>query len=191
MKRGVIMDYRLVTRGFTASDSVKEYLDKKLSRLEKVIPEGDHVHMDSKIEKERGNFIVEFTLRIRGGVIRVEEVTNDLYASIDVSVDALEKKLQKYKTRRMVRHKAGTKGTSEDIAEDFAESIASENEKESVAEIVRTKRFFLSPMTLEEARLQLEMLGHTFFVFKNGESDEINLIYKRKNGTIGLIEFEI
>jgi len=185
------MDYRLVTRGFAASDSVKEYLDKKLSRLEKVIPEGDHVHMDSKIEKERGNFTVEFTLHIRGRVIRVEEVTNDLFASVDISVDALEKKLQKYKTRRMVRHKSGSKGVAEDIAEKMPVTSFDSEVKEDIAEIVRTKRFFLSPMSLEEARLQLEMVGHTFFVFKNEESDEINLIYKRKNGTIGLIEFEI
>jgi len=179
------MDYRLITRGFNASDSLKEYLEKKTLKLDKVIPEGDHVHLEVKIEREKSRFDTEFTLHIRGGVVRTECSSEDVYITIDSTVDSLEKKMQKYKEKRLARHKVGHKSTVLDLVEE------KESEDEDVLEIARSKRFFLRPMDLEEAKLQLEMLGHNFFVFKRDETDEVNLIYKRKNGSIGLIEFEV
>lgn len=183
------MEYRLVTRGVESSEAMEEYLDKKLNRLDRVAPEGDHVKLEVKIEKERAVFTVEFTLKVRGGMIRVEERDTDPYAALDSVVDAMEKKLHKYKTKRMVRHKSGVKGVGEDIATKIA--IHHEEPDENEVAVDKMKRFFLQPMSVEEAALQLDMLGHTFFVFKNAETDEINLIYRRKSKGIGLIEFEM
>ncbi len=182
------MEYRLVTRGVESSEAMEEYLSKKMSRLDRVAPEGDHVKLDVKMEKERADYIVEFTLKVRGGVIRVEEHSNDPYVSIDSVVDSMEKKLLKFKTKRMVRHKSGVKGVGEDIANQIAPSQEDSDEE---TDVEKTKRFFLQPMSVEEAKLQLEMLGHTFFVFKNAETEEVNLIYRRKSKGIGLIEFDM
>ena len=181
------MDYKLVTRGFSATDAVKDYVEKKVSKLEKVMPEGDHVHTEVKIERENKDFRAELTVHIRGAVVRTDEMTNDMYASLDLAVDAMDKKLEKYKNKRIARHKANAKILSEEMKKQ-ADEFEEEDEFE---DIVKTKRFFLRPMNLEEAKLQLEMLGHNFFVFKNADTDEINLIYRRQNKTMGLIEFEV
>lgn len=183
------MDYRLITRGFSPSDSIQDYAEKKILKLEKMTPEGDHVKVEMKLQKEREIFKAEITVIIRGGTLRIEEKTADVYASIDKAVEAMEKKLQKYKTKKMVRHKAGVKGIGEDLAESTIPTMDF-SEVETPLEVVKTKRFFLKPMGIEEAVLQMDMLGHDFFVFKNDASDEVNLVYKRKNGAIGLIEFE-
>jgi len=177
------MDYKLVTRGFSATDAVEDYVEKKVSKLEKVMPEGDHVHTEVKIERENKDFRAELTVHIRGAVVRTDEMTDDMYASVDNAVDAMEKKLEKYKNKRVVRHKTSTRLLGEQDLE--------QEEEGDYEDIVKTKRFFLRPMNLEEAKLQLEMLGHNFFVFKNADTDEINLIYRRQNKTMGLIEFEV
>jgi len=177
------MDYKLVTRGFSATDAVEDYVEKKVSKLEKVMPEGDHVHTEVKIERENKDFRAELTVHIRGAVVRTDEMTDDMYASLDNAVDAMEKKLEKYKNKRVVRHKTSARLLGE---QDLEQEVEDDYE-----DIVKTKRFFLRPMNLEEAKLQLEMLGHNFFVFKNADTDEINLIYRRQNKTMGLIEFEV
>src|SRR6056297_3415148 len=112
-------------------------------------------------------------------------MTNDMYASLDLAVDAMDKKLEKYKNKRIARHKANAKVLTEELKHQKDEF------EEEYEDIVKTKRFFLRPMNLEEAKLQLEMLGHNFFVFKNADTDEINLIYRRQNKSMGLIEFEV
>jgi len=181
------MDYKLVTRGFTATDAVEDHVEKKVSKLEKVMPEGDHVHTEVKIERENKDFRAELTVHIRGAVVRTDEMTNDMYASLDLAVDAMDKKLEKYKNKRIARHKANSRILSEEMKKQDDEF----EDEEEFEDIVKTKRFFLRPMNLEEAKLQLEMLGHNFFVFKNADTDEINLIYRRQNKTMGLIEFEV
>jgi len=183
------MDNRLITRGFSPSDSIQEYVEKKISKLDKTLPEGDHVKVDMRLQKEREVFSAEITVLIRGGTLRVQEKTADVYASIDKAVEAMESKLKKYKEKKQLRHKAGVIGIGEEYAK-LTPTVFEKNEKEKEFEIVRTKRFFLKPMSVEEAILQMDMLDHDFFVFKNEETDETNLVYKRKNGRIGLIEFE-
>ncbi|HOO32179.1 MAG TPA: ribosome-associated translation inhibitor RaiA [Thermotogota bacterium] len=180
------MDYKLVTRGFTPTEAVNDYVDKKASKLEKVLPEGDHVHGEVKIERENKDFRAEITFHIRGAIIRTEETTSDIYASVDNAVDSMEKKLEKYKNKRMARHR-NAKATAEEITAVFGTA----EQEDEYDEISKNKRFFLRPMNVEEAKLQLDMLGHSFFVFKNADTDEINLIYKRQNKSMGLIEFEV
>ncbi len=178
------MDYKLMTRGFSATEAVSDFIEKKTSKLEKLLPEGEHVHTEVKIERENKDFRAEITVHIRGAVIRTDEMTNDMYASVDLAIDAMEKKLEKYKNKRLARHRSPVKVLTEEIKTD-------EDEYDEFEDIVKTKRFFLKPMNIEEAKLQLEMLGHTFFVFQNADTDEINLLYRRQNKTMGLIEFEV
>jgi putative sigma-54 modulation protein len=184
------MDYRLITRGFSPSDSIQEYAEKKTSKLEKTLPEGDHVKVEMRLQKEREIFNAELNVFIRGGTLRVEEKTADVYASIDKAIEAMDNKLKRYKTKKLLRHKAGVVGIGEEYAK-TAPAVKETESEESIAEVVRTKRFYLKPMGIEEAILQMDMLDHDFYVFKNDVTDEINLVYKRKNGTIGLIEFEV
>src|SRR6056297_1450308 len=134
------MDYKLVTRGFSATDAVKDYVEKKVSKLEKVMPEGDHVHTEVKIERENKDFKAELTTHIRGAVVRTDEMTNDMYASLDMAVDAMEKKLEKYKNKRIARHRASSRVLSEVMKQREEES-----EDEEFEDIVKTKRFFLRP----------------------------------------------
>jgi len=188
------MDYKLITRGFKATDAVEDYVDRKVSKIQKVLQEGDHVHTEAKIERENKTFRAELTVHIRGAIVRTEESTMDMYASVDSAVDAMEKKLEKYKNKRMSRQRSRANSIAEDmekLQEFEPEEAASGYEDEEDIEIEKTKRFFLKPMNIEEAKLQLEMLGHNFFVFQNDETDEVNLIYKRQNDSIGLIEFEM
>ena len=180
------MDYNIVAKGFEMSDALKAYLDKKLSKLDRIVDKV--VSMDVRLAKEmKGREKAEITMHVGDKYIRVEEVSDDLYTSIDMAVDTLVKRVKKYKEMRRDRQKRAVKVSSA-IYE--PQETSSESAEESTGEIVRVKRFFLKPMSVDEAIDQMELLGHTFFVFRNAETDEINVVYKRKDGNYGLIEFE-
>ena len=120
---------------------------------------------------------------MKGSVIRAEEATEDMYQSIDLVVDVLERQIRKYKNKLIQRHQASSNFTTE-----FIEENAVQDEEE--IKIVRTKRIDLKPMTAEEACLQMELLGHSFFVFQDGNTGKVNVVYKRKANSYGLIEPE-
>jgi putative sigma-54 modulation protein len=126
---------------------------------------------------------VEVTIPVKGNIIRAEEVSGDMYASIDMVVDTIERQLVKYKNKLVNKKKA----YREDFTADYIDTDY-EDEEEDVVKIVRTKSFGIKPMDPEEACVQMELLGHNFFVFLNADTDEVNVVYKRKNGTYGLIE---
>ena len=117
-------------------------------------------------------------------LIRSEQVSSDMYVSIDLVEEVIERQLRKYKTKLIARHQDGSNFKQEF----FDEEDAPESDEE--IKIVRTKRFGIKPMYPEDACIQMELLGHDFFVFCNAETDEVNVVYKRKNGTFGLIEPE-
>src|SRR5690554_3401421 len=125
---------------------------------------------------------VEVTAGIAGLILRAEEVTDDMYASIDQVVDKLERQIAKYKTR--INRKARQGGI---LKVNNGQALPEEEEEEELA-VVRTKRFLVKPMPVEEAILQMNLLGHDFYLFANAENDEINVIYRRKDGSYGLIE---
>ncbi|MCD6443203.1 MAG: ribosome-associated translation inhibitor RaiA [Thermotogae bacterium] len=177
------MDYNIVAKGFEMSNALRSYLDKRLSKLDRIVD--NVVSMDVRLTREvKGREKVEITMHVGDKYIRVEEVSDDLYTSIDMAVDTLVKRVKKFKEMRKDRQKRAVKISS-------AVYEPQEKEKEeTVGEIVRVKRFFLKPMNVDEAIDQMELLGHTFFVFRNAETDEINVVYKRKDGNYGLIEFE-
>jgi len=174
---------KLLVRGknIEVTDSLKNYAEKKLSKIDKYFTIEPEAQVTMTVE--RGIHKVEVTAGINGLILRAEEATEDMYASIDQVVDKLERQLRKYKTRinRKARQTGGLKIKGDKIADE-------EEDIEDTLEIVKIKRFMIKPMDVDEAVLQMNLLGHDFYVFVNSENDEVNVVYRRKDGKYGLIE---
>jgi len=180
-ERRVIMDYNIYSKDVTITDSMKDYSDKRFSKVSKVVNEEKVISMDLRLSKVRAFYNVEATAHLPGVVVRVEEKGSDFYTVVDAASDAFERRLKRFKERTRFKHKNGIKENLESVPSQF-------EEEEQFTTITRRKRFTIKPMTEEEALLQMEMLGHTFFVFRNIVTDEVNVIYTRKNGSLGIIE---
>lgn len=171
------MNVTITGKNMEVTGYLRELALKKIDKLDKYFPQDTEAQVVMAVEKSR--HIIEVTIPYRGGVIRGEEVTGDMYASIDNVVAKLDRQIQKHKTRlsKSLRY------------EDAAETPDYYDEREAMGpEIVRVKRFSMKPMSVEEAMLQMDLLGHSFFVFTNGETGDINVLYARKDGNYGLIE---
>jgi len=175
--------YKLQARGFELTDAIKNYLDKRLEKIDRSFKEDRIISADARFEKEKGTYRFEFTVHVPEVVIRVEERGSDLYSLMDAATDVLERKLKAYKETRM-KHKrrAGRREVPAEPVEDEFEGEAPESA------IVKRKRFAMKPMLLEEAIEQMKLLGHTFFVFRNADTNEVNVLYIRNDGGLGLIE---
>lgn len=172
---------RLTVRGknLEVTDALRDYVAKRLGKLEKFF-ELDEVLVTLLVERE--NHVVEVTIPFNGMILRGEEETGDMYSSIDLVVDKLEKQIEKYKTRLLSR-RYKTQAPRE------AQPVDREKEvREDEPKIVRTKRFAIKPMPVDEAVMQMNLLGHSFFVFTNAETEDVNVVYRRKDGNYGLIE---
>lgn len=134
---------------------------------------------------EKNRQIIEVTINLPGTILRAEESSDDMYASIDKAVDVLESAIRKYKTKLQKRYQNG-----ETIRFENIQPLPQESQDTNKPKIVKTKKFAMKPMNTEEAILQMELLRHNFFMFMNAETDEVNVIYKRKDGNYGLIEPE-
>lgn len=167
-------------RNINITPALQEYVEKRLNRMEKYF--NSPVEAQVTLSVIRENHIVEVTISMDGLLIRGEEATLDMYASIDLVVDKLERQMRKYKTR--INRKLRQKGIKELNEKYFPAPV--EEEDEPV--VVKTKRFVIKPMPLEEAILQMNLLGHDFFVFNSADTEEINVLYRRKDGNYGLIE---
>ncbi len=165
-------------KNMEVSEYLRELADKKLSKLERYFPADTEVQVTMAVEKNR--HIIEVTIPYSGGIIRGEEVTSDMYASIDNVITKLEKQI--------IRHKAKLERTLR--YEGDTDEYEYDEEEDEAPRIVRVKRFSMKPMSVEEAALQMELLGHSFFVFTNDQTEEMNVLYRRKDGNYGLIEAE-
>lgn len=165
-------------KNMEVSEYLHELADRKIAKLERYFPADTQVQVTMAVEKNR--HIIEITIPYAGGIIRGEEVTGDMYASIDNVVAKLEKQIlrNKSKLERNLRY---------DVED---EDYELDDEENNIPQIVRVKRFSMKPMSVEEASLQMELLGHSFFVFTNDRTEEMNVIYRRKDGNYGLIEAE-
>ena len=175
------MNIQFVGKNVEVTDALKEVTEKKLSKLEKYFQES--ISGNVTFSTQKNNKTIEVTIDIPGTIIRAEETSDDMYASIDKSVDVLERQIRKYKTKLQKKYKEGQTIRFENVV-----PLQQEEEENDKPNIVRTKRFSVKPMNSEEAILQMELLGHNFFVFRDGETDQIGVIYKRKDGDYGLIE---
>ena len=176
------MRITITGKNIELTEGLKEAVEERLSKLEKYFAPETEVHVTLSVEKERQK--IEVTIPVKGNVIRAEQVSNDMYVSIEVVEEIIERQLKKY------RNKIVTK--QQNVEKFFAEEYHSkeDDEEDEEIKIIRSKRFGIKPMYPEDACVQMELLGHDFFVFLNAETEEVNVVYKRKGNTYGLIEPE-
>ena len=185
-----MLDFNIRGENLEVTPAIREYVEKKVQKLERYFTEGANAtaNVNLKVYNDRQTK-VEITIPMKNLTLRAEERHDDMYAAIDLIVDKLERQIRKYKTRvnRKFREREGVAA--------FLQSVEKERNgnEEAVSDdaefqVVRTKQFDLKPMDQEEAILQMNMLGHSFFIFTDAESDGTNIVYKRKDGKYGLIE---
>ncbi|AKA71023.1 ribosome hibernation-promoting factor, HPF/YfiA family [Clostridium scatologenes] len=167
-------------KNIEVTSALRNTVERKLSKLEKYFNPDVEVYATLSVQKNRQ--IVEVTIPFNGVILRGEEENDDMYASIDLVVDKLEGQIRKQKTKLQRRTH------SDSLKFQFIPDLEPKDKEES--KIVKTKRFAIKPMSSEEAVLQMELLGHNFFVYKDSENGEVNVVYKRKDGNYGLIEPE-
>ena len=169
-------------KNIEVTPGLKDSVISKLGKLERYFTPDTEIIVTLSVEKDRQK--IEVTIPVKGDIIRSEQTSTDMYVSIDLVEEVIERQLRKYKNKLIARHQEG--GTFKQ--EFFEEEPAIDSNDE--IQIVRTKKFGIKPMFPEDACVQMELLGHDFFVFSNAETEEVNVVYKRKNGTFGLIEPE-
>lgn len=172
------MQYIITGRNIDVTEGLKSAIYEKIGKLERYFSPATEVQVTLSVEKDRQK--IEVTIPVKGSIIRSEQVSNDMYVSIDLVEEIIERQLKRYKTKL-----TDQKQNAASFSEAFIEEEADELE---AVKIERTKRFAVKPMDPEEACIQMELLGHSFFVFRNAETDEVNVVYKRKGNTYGLIE---
>ncbi|MDO5410822.1 MAG: ribosome-associated translation inhibitor RaiA [Lachnospiraceae bacterium] len=177
------MRFNIIGRNIDVTEGLKSAIYEKLGKLGKYFQPDTPINVTLSVEKDSQK--IEVTIPVKGNIIRSEQESTDMYVSIDLVEEIIERQLKKYKTKLTDANKGAVS------ISDFAESYIEEDFEESEEiRIERTKRFAVKPMDPEEACMQMELLGHTFFVFRSALTEEINVVYKRKNGTYGLIEPE-
>lgn len=162
------------------TDALRDVTEKKLTKLDKYFQKDIEGNVTFSTQKNRK--IIEVTINLPGTIIRAEESSDDMYASIDKAVDVLERQVRKHKTKLQKRYKNTETIRFENV---IPLSVEEDNDK---PKLVKTKTFTLKPMSSEEAILQMELLRHNFFVYLDGESNDVGVVYKRKDGDYGLIE---
>ena len=167
-------------RNIQVTPALKDHVERRVGKLERFI-QFSEAQVTLIVEKDRHR--VEVTIPLNNYILRGEEETGDMYASVDMVIDKLERQVEKYKAR------ISRKQSNETIRE--PEAVSSSTDEDDEPKIVRTKRFLMKPMVVEEAVLQMNLLGHSFFVFTSAETDQVNVVYKRKDGNYGLIEPEV
>ncbi len=174
------MKYIIIGKNIDVTPGLKTAVEDKIGKLEKYFTPETEVHVTLSVEKDRQK--IEVTIPVKGNIIRSEQVSNDMYVSIDLVEEIIERQLKKYKNKLVDKQQGSNYFKQEYIDKEFTD--------EDDVKIIRTKKFDIKPMYPEDACVQMELLGHNFFVFCNAETDQVNVVYKRKAGTYGLIEPE-
>ena len=177
------MNFIISGKNIDITPGLKQTIEQKLGKLERYFTPDIDIIVTLSVEKERQK--IEVTIPVKGNIIRSEQESNDMYVSIDLVEEIIERQLRRYKTKLIDKHQGG-----HDFRPEFIEAEDADSLDVNDIQIVRTKRFGIKPMFPEDACIQMELLGHNFYVFSNAETDEVNVVYKRKNGTYGLIEPE-
>ena len=175
------MRIKITGRNIELTEGLKAAVEDKLNKLEKYFTPDTEVNVTLSVEKERQK--VEVTIPMKGSYIRSEQVSSDMYVSIDLVEEVIERQLKKYRTKLVTKQQ----NAAAVFKQDFLDEKSEDDEE---IKIIRTKKFDMKPMYPEDACVQMELTGHDFFVFRNAETDEVNVVYKRKGNTFGLIEPE-
>ncbi|MBY6086992.1 ribosome hibernation-promoting factor, HPF/YfiA family [Priestia flexa] len=183
------MMYNIRGENIEVTPAIREYVEKKLSKLERYFDGTPNADVNVNLKVYNNDQKIEVTIPMTDLVLRAEETHTDLYAAVDLVLDKLERQIRKHKTKvnRKMREKGAGKYLFAALEGDPSVAVAAETDEEEL-ELVRTKRFNLKPMDSEEAILQMNMLGHSFFVFTNADTNTTNVVYRRKDGRYGLIE---
>lgn len=176
------MNFIISGKNIDVTPGLKSCIEQKLGKLERYFTPETEIIVTLSVEKERQK--IEVTIPVKGHIIRSEQSSNDMYVSIDLVEEVIERQLRKYKNKLVARNQEGS-----NFKQEFFESEDTFSEDDEI-KIIRTKRFGIKPMFPEDACIQMDLLGHDFYVFFNAETEEVNVVYKRKNGTFGLIEPE-
>ena len=174
------MKFIIIGKNIEVTPGLKDAVQDKLGKLERYFTPNTEIHVTLSVEKERQK--IEVTIPVKGNIIRSEQVSSDMYVSIDLVEEVIERQLRKYKNKIVDKQQEAGNFQQEYVEDDWME--------DETIKITRTKRFDVKPMYPEDACVQMELLGHSFFVFLNAETEEVNVVYKRKGGTYGLIEPE-
>lgn len=174
------MRFIITGRNIDITEGLKSAVEEKLGKLDRFFAPETEVNVTLSVEKERQK--IEVTIPVKGNIIRSEQVSSDMYVSIDLVEEVIERQLKKYKNKIVDKQQN---------AAAFAKEFVEKDYDDDEVKIIRTKRFGIKPMDPEEACVQMELLGHNFYVFFNSETEEVNVVYKRKGNTYGLIEPEL
>lgn len=175
------MKFIILGKNIEVTEGLRTAVEDKIGKLEKYFTTDTEVHVTLSVEKERQK--IEVTIPVKGNIIRSEQVSNDMYVSIDLVEEIIERQLKKYKTKLVDQQQASNYFKKDYIDREFPE--------EEEIKIIRTKKFDIKPMYPEDACIQMELLGHSFYVFCNAETDQVCVVYKRKGNTYGMIEPEL
>ena len=162
------------------TEGLRSAIEEKIGKLERYFTDTTEVYVTLSTEKNRQK--IEITIPMKGSIIRAEEVSSDMYVSIDLVEEVIERQLRKYKNKLIDKEQ-----NAAHLSQSFIEADDFEDED---IQIIRSKKFAMKPMDPEEACVQMELIGHNFFVFYNAETEQVNVVYKRKGNTYGLIEPE-
>ena len=174
------MKFTILGKNIDVTPGLKAAVEEKIGRLEKYFTPDTNVNVTLTVDKDRHK--IEVTITVKGKIIRSEQSSNDMYVSIDLVEEVIERQLKKYKNKLIDKEQESGNFKREFIEQDYMD--------EEVIRIERFKKFDIKPMYPEDACVQMELLGHSFYVFINAETDETNVVYKRKGNTYGLIEPE-
>ena len=175
------MKFVIVGKNMEVTDNLRDAVEEKIGKLERYFTPDTEARVTMSVEKDRQK--IEVTIPVKGTIIRSEQVSNDMYVSIDLVEEIIERQLKKYKNKIVDSKRDGASSFKQEFLE-------KESEEDEEIKIVRSKKFDVKPMYPEDACIQMELLGHSFYVFCNAETDQVNVVYKRKGNTYGLIEPE-
>lgn len=180
---------RIVVKGknLEVTPALREYAERRAAKVRKFFPDAAEINVEVVLRIERNSQIAEITVHVGNVVIRAEKGTDDMYASIDACIDRVGSQVRRYKTRLQKRWQGASRVA--EVQESSAEA-GEAPEEDDLPAVVRRKRFAVKPMSVEEALMQMELLGHDFYVFVNSATDEVNVLYRRNDGNVGLLEPE-
>ena len=174
------MRYKITGRNINVTPGLKAAVEEKIGKLERYFNQDTEVNITLTVEKDRQK--IEVTIPVKGTIIRAEQESNDMYVSIDLVEEVIERQLRKYKNKLIQKE--------QNVAQFSKGFVDEDTYDEEEISIIRSKKFAMKPMDPEEACVQMELLGHSFYVFLNSETEQVNVVYKRKGNTYGLIEPE-
>lgn len=184
MKGVGFMKLNYAGKNVEVTQALKDVTDKKLGKLDKYFQKDIVGNVTFSTEKNRK--IIEVTINLPGTILRAEESSDDMYASIDRTVDILERQIRKYKTRLQRRYQ----NNNETIRFENVVPLPNGDDGGEKSKVVKRKKFNLKPMSVDEAILQMELLRHNFFVYTDAETSDVSVVYRRKDGNYGLIQPE-